>query len=154
MGLSKDIEDALMKSLGDNISEDVDRGNVPKMAKGIATAIIDFLQKQTFTIVDMKAVVQMEEIETAGPLSAHVLPGKVKSQGVGNTGVPVVSNTIKGDGGVQIPAISLKRQRGQGGSMSSKGYAYIGNNPISTSEKNDKHKKTKVKLLKIEKGTK
>ena len=163
MGLTQDIEDALMKSMGDNASTDAGKGNVPAAANDIATAIINFLQQQTFTITDMKAIVEMEKIKTAGPLQADVLPtvtstvapgittaGSPASQVTVTPGTAVVANGTKG---VLIPPVNVSKAGGQGGVLTSKGYAYIGDNPISTSEKNDRHKRTKVKLLSIEKGT-
>ena len=163
MGLTQDIEDALMKSMGDNASEDAGKGNIPTAANDIATAIIKFLQKQTFTITDMRAVVEMEKIKTAGPLQADVLPTVTSTvaPGIPTAGSPAAQVTVapgtavvvNGTKGVLIPPVNISKTGGQGGVLTSKGYAYIGQNPISTSEKNDKHKQTKVKLLSIEKDT-
>ena len=73
MGLSQKIEDALTKGLGIEEPEN-GRGNIPIIAKEITDAIIEFLQEQTFTITEMKAPLEVEEIDTAAPLQADVLP--------------------------------------------------------------------------------
>ena len=49
-----------------------------------------------------------------------------------------------GPKGVLVPKVNFKKTGGQGGALQSKGYAYIGNNPVG--ETNEK--KTKVRLLK------
>ena len=162
MGLTQDIEDALMKSLGDNASKDAGKGNVPEMAKSIATAVIKFIQEQTFTITEMKAVLEVETMKTAGPLQADVLPSVVSTVapgqavvttgGPGSTTSPGTSVVSSGTKGVLIPPINVSKTGGQGGVLMSKGHAYIGQNPVSTSETNEK--KTKVKLVNVKRGTK
>jgi len=57
MGLRSDIEDALFKYMG----EPEDKGNVPQLAEGIADAVINFLTKQTFTITEMKSILEVED---------------------------------------------------------------------------------------------
>ena len=163
MGLTKNIEDALMKSLGGNISSDAGKGNIPELAKDIADAVIDFIQQQTFTITEMKAILEVEKMSTLGPLTADVLPSvtTVVAPGIPTAGSPAAQVTVApgtgvvstGTKGVLVPPINFSKTGGQGGVLSSRGYAYIGTNPVSSGEKNDKHKETKVKLLKIERGT-
>ena len=70
MGLKSDIEKVFLESMGNP----EDKGNIPQMAEGIANAIIDFLTKQTFTITEMKSILEVEEISTTGPLQGDVLP--------------------------------------------------------------------------------
>ena len=61
--------------------------------------------------------------------------GQTKSEGI-----------LKGtNDGVLIPKVNFKKSGGQGGSLSTKGYAYVGANPVGTSSPN----KTKVKLTKV-----
>ena len=50
MGLSKEIEDALWKAMGDSKSEEAGRGNIPEAAKDITKAIIQYLKAQKFTM--------------------------------------------------------------------------------------------------------
>ena len=70
----------------------------------------------------------------AGPLvGATTAPG---------TGTGTV---VSGKKGVLIPKIEYKKRGGQGGAMTSVGHAYIGRNPVNTSETNEVN--TKVKLL-------
>ena len=133
MGLRSDIEDALFKSMG----EPEDKGNVPQLAEGIADAVINFLTKQTFTITEMKSILEVEEISTTGPLQADVLSTVITAHPSGNV--------VKGTNGVLIPKVDLKKDGGQGGAMKAVGYAYIGRNPVDSEESNEDL--TKVKLL-------
>ena len=135
MGLRSNIEDALFKSMG----EPEDKGNVPQLAEDIADAVIDFLTKQTFTITEMKSILEVEEISTTGPLQADVLQTVTIVNGFGP------GNVVQGTKGVLIPKISYRKGGGQGGSMKAVGHAYIGRNPIDTEESNEDL--TKVKLL-------
>ena len=132
MGLVSDIEDALFKSMG----EPEDKGNVPQLAEDIADAVIDFLTKQTFTITEMKSILEVEEISTTGPLQADVLPTVTTAVG---------GNVVQGKNGVVIPKINYKKNGGQGGAMKAVGHAYIGRNPVDSEESNEDL--TKVKLL-------
>ena len=132
MGLASDIEETLFKSMG----EPEDRGNVPELAQGIADAIINFLTKQTFTITEMKSILEVEEISTTGPLQADVLPTVTTAAG---------GNVVQGKKGVIIPKVNFKKAGGQGGSMKAVGYSYIGRNPVDSEESNEDL--TKVKLL-------
>tara|TARA_Y100000593_G_C4229510_1_gene296217 strand:- start:136 stop:579 length:444 start_codon:yes stop_codon:yes gene_type:complete len=140
MGLTSDIEKVFLESMGNP----EDKGNIPQMAEGIANAIVDFLTKQTFTITEMKSILEVEEISTTGPIQGDVLPS-VTSTGTGNLGVPVPSVVVNGTKGVLMPTMNLKKFGGQGGAMKAVGHAYIGRNPIDNEETNEDL--TKVKLL-------
>ena len=146
MGLARDIENAFLDSV-DKKEEDLDNVNnqhMRKLSEGLSKAIQDFLTAQTFTITKMKAVLEVEELATAAPLQADVLRS-VQSLG-GNAGGPVQSVVTQGTKGVLIPSLNLKRFGGQGGVMKTKGFAYIGNNPVDPGQTNENL--TKVKLLK------
>ena len=132
MGLASDIEKVFLKTMG----EPEDKGNVPEMAQGLANAVIDFLTKQTFTITEMKSILEVEEISTTGPLQGDVLTTVTTAAG---------GNVVMGTKGVLIPTINLKKFGGQGGAMKAVGYAYIGRNPVDSEESNEDL--TKVKLL-------
>ena len=60
-------------------------------------------------------------------------------------GIPGPGTVVNGAKGVLIPSLKLKRFGGQGGVMKTKGYAYIGNNPVNPGETGENL--TKVKLL-------
>ena len=163
MGLTKDLEAAFLKSMGDP----EDKGNVPGLAEDLSKAIIDFLQKQEFNITKMKAIVQLEKLSTSGDLSANVkstvqtiipastigLPAPPTAGSPPNpVPIPLNVSTMTGAKGVIIPKLRLKSKSGQGGNMDAVGYAYIGaKNPVSPSESNET--KTTVKLVKVKRGT-
>ena len=132
MGLASDIEKVFLDSVGNP----EDPGNIPQMAQGLANAVIDFLTKQTFTITEMKSILEVEEISTTGPLQADVLQTVTTAAG---------GNVVQGKNGVVIPKVSFKKNGGQGGAMTAVGHAYIGRNPVDSEESNEDL--TKVKLL-------
>ena len=132
MGLASDIEQVFLDTMGNP----KDKGNVPGLAQGISNAIIDFLTKQTFTITELKSILEVEEISTTGPLQADVLQTVTTAAG---------GNVVQGKNGVIIPKIGFKKNGGQGGAMKAVGHAYIGRNPVDSEESNEDL--TKVKLL-------
>tara|TARA_Y100001938_G_C7933590_1_gene350586 strand:- start:54 stop:488 length:435 start_codon:yes stop_codon:yes gene_type:complete len=137
MGLTDDIYEVMKTSMESDVELDATQNNnLLNMSEGIANAVIDFLTKQTFTITEMKSILEVEEISTTGPLQADVLPNVTTA-----AGGPVV----QGKNGVLIPTVSLKKFGGQGGSMKATGYAYVGRNPVDSEESNEDL--TKVKLL-------
>ena len=135
MGLASDIEQVFLDTMGNP----KDKGNIPGLAQGISNAIIDFLTKQTFTITEMKSILEVEEISTTGPLQADV------STNVTITNASGLGNVVNGTKGVVIPTLNLKSGGGQGGAMKAVGHAYIGRNPVDSEESNEDL--TKVKLL-------
>ena len=137
MGLTDDIYEAMKTSMeSDTELDDVQANNLFNVSEGIANAVIDFLKKQTFTITEMKSILEVEEISTTGPLQADVLPTVTTLTG---------GNVVQGKNGVLIPSVSLKKFGGQGGAMKAVGYSYIGRNPVDSEESNEDL--TKVKLL-------
>ena len=137
MGLTSDIYDTMKISMeSDTTLDDAQANNLYNTAEGIANAVIDFLTKQTFTITEMKSILEVEEISTTGPLQADVLQTVATATG---------GNVVQGKNGVIIPTLNLKRGGGQGGAMISVGHAYIGRNPVDSEESNEDL--TKVKLL-------
>ena len=142
-GLAKDLEDACVKSLGPRA---VDAGSCPEVAAGQASAIIDFLKKQTFTITELKAVLEVEKIETVSPLTADVMPTVTYVTPAGAP-APLLGTT----GGVLIPKLNLSTSGGQGGLLIATGHAYIGRNPVNANETNENN--TQVKLVNIESGS-
>ena len=49
------------------LEETENDGNIKRLAKDIATAIHEWVTKQTFTIIEMKAVAEMEKIMAMAP---------------------------------------------------------------------------------------
>ncbi len=143
MGLKKDLEEACKKGLGPNAE---DEGYCPDIADLQAKAIIKFLKAQTFTITEMKAILEVEELKTQTFLQADVNP-TVNYITPSGAPAPLLNNKK----GVTIPKVDLNKRGGQGGLLVSKGHAYVGKNPVSRNETNERN--TKVKLLNIESGT-
>ena len=162
MGLKLDIENAFLKSVGDPD----EKGNFPQLSQDISDSIIKFLQAQEFTIMEMKAIVKLDELTTTGDLKANVessvqavIPPATVAVGTGAASIPnpvlipIGISAVTGLQGVTIPKLSLNKKAGQGGNMIAVGYAYIGeNNPVGPDEKGIQS--TKVKLKKITTGTK
>ena len=147
MGLKSNLEQACIESLG---TDAVDNGNCEKLAKAQSDAIVDWITSQTFRITEMKAILEVEKITTTAPYPADVLPTVMASPGI-----PIVNGfgpgastapgpLMGGTKGVLVPKVNFSKTGGQGGALQTKGYAYIGGNPVG--ETNEK--KTKVRLLK------
>jgi hypothetical protein len=140
MGLTDDIYNVMKTNMeSDTELDNIQDNNLYNVSEGIANAVIDFLTKQTFTITEMKSILEVEEISTTGPLQADVLPS------VTITNVSGPGNVVNGTKGVVIPKVNFKKNGGQGGAMKAVGYAYIGRNPVDSEEGNEDL--TKVKLL-------
>tara|TARA_B100000287_G_scaffold63145_1_gene54896 strand:- start:2948 stop:3400 length:453 start_codon:yes stop_codon:yes gene_type:complete len=150
MGLTKDLEKACVEGLGPQAQ---DAGRCPEVAKLQADAIEKFLKAQDFTITQMKAILQLEELRTQTFLTADINP---TAQYITAAGAP--APLIGSSKGVKIPALNLKKGGGdsvkpsQGGLLITKGYAYIGRNPVSANETNESN--TLVKLKQTKSGTK
>ena len=162
MGLKKDIENAFLKSMMyDQIEDKEARKTMKKNAESLGTdigkAVVDFLQKQEFTITKMKAIVKLDELSTTGPLNANIRPSVQSTIPAGifattalipNPPIPVPVMGVTAKNGVDIPKLKLKTTGGQGGSMNAVGYAYVGRkNPVSPNESNED--KTVVQLLDV-----
>ena len=147
MGLKANLEKACLDSLGDDA---VDQGNCSTLAQAQTDAIVEWITSQTFRIVEMKAILEVEKMTTTAPYQADVQPTVMVAPGIPTAGSPAAQVTtspgvLQGSSkGVLIPKVNFSKTGGQGGSLQSKGYSYIGNNPVG--ETNEK--KTKVKLLK------
>ena len=142
MGLADDIKKAFFTGMGEERLDSTQKAVLDKMSKDISKAIVDFITSQTFTITKMKALLEVEELETSTTLLADVLPSVTST----SPSPPVVSTVSMGTRGVKIPALNLRKFGGQGGSMKTRGHAYIGQNPIDSSETNEMN--TEVVLLK------
>ena len=114
---------------------------------------------------------ELETMQTSGPYKADILPqvkvvpGQKVSTSV-NGGAAVGAGAVVGASGqgktdtkgflektrdgILIPKVNFRKTKGQGGALKTKGYAYIGRNPVGNSSPSN----TKVKLTKIKSGTK
>ena len=146
MGLKANLEQACIDSVGNDA---VNTGNCATLAQAQADAIVDWITSQTFRIVEMKAILEVEKMTTTAPYQADVLPTVMVAPGIPTVGSPAAQSTVApgplqgGSKGVLVPKVNFSKTGGQGGALQSKGYSYIGNNPVG--ETNEK--KTKVKLL-------
>ena len=168
MSLSKNIENAFLKSMGYNDIEDKElkqtmKENAENLSSDISNAIIEFLQAQEFNITKMKAIVKLDQLTTTGNLNADIKSTVQSTIPPTTVGIPtppaggalpnpapiplsILKSTAKG--GVTIPRLKLKSVAGQGGSMNAVGYAYVGrNNPVSPNESNEDE--TIVKLVDV-----
>jgi len=141
MSLSADLEQVLFDNLSDNGEESIEltsfqQEKVKQMATGMSDAIINWITEQTFTITEMKAMVEIEKLSTAGPIQTE-LPIVTAVAGTAGTGAP---------GQSIIKSLNLKKRGGQGLRTDSLGYAYIGTKTPNGETNEDK---TKVKLLEI-----
>ena len=168
MGLSEDLKQAFLKSMGRSAeTDDPDsQKNIEKLGKDISKAIQKFLQAQTFTITEMKAYVDVEQIRTDGSLEANLLgdaEATIKGMraakiqvlpGIATPAGPTVSPgkamVMSGRKSVEVPRINLKKDGGQGGVLTVKSYAYLGDE----SPGRNNSRKTKVKLLRIDRDSK
>ena len=122
--LEQDLYNAFAKATldaqtaqGKTVSEQTgDDGNIGELAKDIATSIIDWMLKQTFTITEMKATTELESLKTIAPgaIESMVLPGinVVTAGGPGSTVAP---------GNALTKPIDLSK-----GMMMTFGHTYIG----------------------------
>ena len=168
MSLSNDIKNAFLKSMGYDDIEDQDakktmENSAENLGLDISKAVVDFLQKQEFTITKMKAIVKLDELTTTGPLDADIktsvqtnvppmtfgLPTPPMGGAIGHPApIPISVSPMTAKKGVTIPKIKLNKTGGQGGSMNAFGYAYVGrNNPVSPNESNED--KTVVQLIDV-----
>ena len=155
MSLTKDLEKAFLKSLGNPEK----KGKVPDLASDIAKAIFAFLEKQEFRIVKMESELDVENIKTSSTLDADVLSSVTTSvpPGVPTAGspaaqattAPAIGNVTQGKKGVLIPAINLDKSFGQGGTLTVKGTGNVKENPSGGTSKG-LSRKSLVKLFKNE----
>ena len=158
MGLKSDINDAFLKFIDkDDIFDDNQKKSIKNLSADLSKAIVDFIVSQEFTITEMKALLEVEEIKTATTLTADVMANRLTTTvaaGIPTAGSPSAQATtapgtgrsLQSPNAVRIPKINFRKFSGQGGAMSSKGHAYIGPNPVDAGETNEKN--TKVQLLK------
>ncbi len=158
MGLADDIYKAMAKASGGPDGEkgldETQKKNLKTLGVDLSKAFTDFLIKQPLNITKTKAILEIEELSTSSPLYADVLSTlKVKpgisvqvdpNTGVGQTIQP--GDMVGTKNAVEMKPLDLKKQGGDsGGVTTSKGYAYIGQNPIDAAETAEEL--TEIKLL-------
>ena len=163
MGLKDDLYNAFVTNMSDGESESIELTNFQKekadeLAENLKEAFINFLIKQTFTIKEMRAILELETLKTTTTLQANVedsvridaginvsTAGTAASQ-TGATTSPGFINKNSGKKGVTIPKLDLGKDTGtQGGRLYSIGHAYIG--PASPEgETNDRFEENKVQI--------
>ena len=139
MGLSSDLEQVFLDNLSDagTESREVDvqqQAKIRQLSQGISDAIINFLTKQTFTITEMKATVELDGLRTTGPITteAQITTAVAGSVGIATPGQPILNSLNLGNTG------------GQGGVLETVGYAYLGK---SSPKGEDNSDETQVKLI-------
>ena len=125
-GLTEKIKNAFIESTHADHDGTKDTGGgdtkkIEKLSVDLADAIIDWVLDQTFTITEMNAMVEIDEIKTVAPFKYAITAPVV---GVPNSGGPVVINK-------KTPFIFeklnlSKKGGGQGGMTVGLGHAKIG----------------------------
>ena len=139
MGLSSDLEQVFLDNLSDAGTESVEvnaqqQAKIKQLSQGISNAIINFLTKQTFTITEMKATVELDGLRTTGPITteAQITTAVAGSVGIATPGQPILNSLNLGNTG------------GQGGVLETVGYAYLGKSSPMGDDNSDE---TQVKLI-------
>ena len=99
MGLSSDLEQVFLDNLSDAGTESVEvdaqqQAKIWQLSQGISNAIINFLTKQTFTITEMKATVELDGLRTTGPITteAQITTAVAGSVGIARPGQPILNS--------------------------------------------------------------
>ena len=151
MGLKNDLYNAFVSNMSDAENEQIELTDFQKektneLAENLKEAFINFLVKQTFTIKEMKAILELETLKTTTTLQANV-EDRVRI----DAGINVsTAGTAAAQTGTTTSPGFINRNSGrdtgtQGGRMSALGYAYIG--PLSPEgETNDRFDENKVQI--------
>jgi hypothetical protein len=173
MSLKADIENAVLKSLGNP----EDKGQVPELAKDLSNAIVEFIKAQDFQITEMKSRIEIERISTTADIPANIptetqmatakpiinflnkmfkaLSGNPQNQPFlaplqmqldGLTAAGEKKAASVQNKGVNVPFNLTNKGNNDAGELLSTAYAYIGG-AAPLSETNEKL--TKVQLLEV-----
>ena len=149
MGLSSDLEQVFLDNLSDAGTESIEvdakqKVKIKELSDGISNAIVNFLQKQTFTITDMKAAIQIENLSTTNPIIFNV------AAPTGIVGTPAaVGAPVQIPQGAPVPLSKLDLGVGaQGGIIDTTAYAYLGKSTPSAAGE-DNSDETSVKLVDV-----
>ena len=148
MGLSSDLEQVFLDNLSDAGTESIEvddqqQVKIKELSEGISNAIVNFLQKQTFTITDMKAAIQIENLSTTNPIIFNV------AAPTGIVGTPNTGGPVQIPQGAPVPLSKLDLGVGaQGGIIDTTAYAYLGKSTPSAAGE-DNSDETSVKLVDV-----
>ena len=149
MGLRADLEQVFLDNLSDAGTESVEvdaqqQRKIRQLSEGISNAFINFLQKQTFTITNMKASIQIENLSTTNPIIFNVAaPNGI----VGNPAVNGAPIQIPKDAPVTLSKLDLG-VGAQGGIIDTTAYAYLGKSTPSAAGE-DNSEDSSVKLVDV-----
>ena len=149
MGLSADLEQVFLDNLSDAGTESVEvdaqqQRKIRQLSEGISNAFVNFLQKQTFTITNMKASIQIENLSTTNPIIFNVAaPNGI----VGNPAVNGAPIQIPKDAPVALSKLDLG-VGAQGGIIDTTAYAYLGKSTPSAAGE-DNSEDSSVKLVDV-----
>jgi len=134
-GLKSDIKAAMEKVMSNGNTVELSgeiKANLSVFADDMTEAIKRFLAEQTWEVVELKAYLELDHLETTGPIYGDIKPGTLT-----NAGGPVLNPTAALPGGesIKIPALTVTKgggNVGQGTKLKSHGHAYIGlNSPMA-----------------------
>ena len=120
MGLADDILKAFHAAMDESVLDSSQKSSLKKMSRDLSEAFVDFITSQTFTITKMKALLEVEELETSTTLSADVMANWLTTNVINITGTPsggggILPGTGTGTGrsneskeAVKIPALNLR----------------------------------------------
>ena len=115
MSLTSDLYDALSKA---TLSEEPGP-ELQTLSEEIADAIANWITSQTFTITELKASLEVEDIKLTAPISANTL---APISGIPNAGGPVMIPPSP----LMLSPFNFSKMGGQGGAMIATGHAYVG----------------------------
>ena len=116
MSLTSELHDAFCKAtLSEECGPEIDT-----LAEEVTEAIVKWITDQTFTITDMKASLELEDLKLTAPLNMMTIAPIIAPGPTGGGIVP--------PGPIVFQPLNLSKTGGQGGSMMATGHAYIGKN--------------------------
>ena len=92
------------------------------LSEQVADAIVKWITDQTFTITDMKASLELEDLKLTAPLSINTMAPISGIPIPPTTGGPVVILPTP----ILFQPLNFSKTGGMGGSMMATGHAYIG----------------------------
>ena len=89
------------------------------LSEEVADAIVSWVTAQTFTVTELMASLEVEDLKSTAPLSINTI---APITGIPNTGGPVIISPTA----MLFKPFNFSKTGGQGGSMVATGHAYIG----------------------------
>ena len=115
MSLTSDLYNAFKKAT----KSEEPGPELQTMSEEVADSIVNWMTAQTFTITELKASLEVEDLKLSAPINTNTL---APINGIPNTGGPVVIPPSP----IVLNPFNFSKTGGQGGSMMSTGHAYIG----------------------------